>query len=117
MTFAKMQDTMRECGLLYLGWVDGAVQYIPNSITRQDATMLADAVNDTGTIRAALYELWLITKKERMLPEDRDAMLMIYARRLREALVRKTVRPGATTNVILFPRKNPNADKFSRSGS
>jgi hypothetical protein len=83
-----MQDMMRECGLLYLGWVDGAVQYVPNSLTRENVTqaaaMLADPANDTGTIRAALYELWLITKKEKMLPEDRDAMLMVYARRLAE---------------------------------
>jgi hypothetical protein len=86
MTFAEMRSFEMENDLRYLGWADGAIQYLPKTVTRGAITdvagSLTDPVNDTGLIRASVYELWLTTRHEKMTPEDRDAMLILYAKRL-----------------------------------
>lgn len=72
--------------LIYLGHFNDAVQYLPASLTRQQVIDTVSALTpqptDSPAIRAALFEIWLTTKHEKMPPEDRNAMLKIYADRL-----------------------------------
>lgn len=86
MSFADMKAFEADRDCIYLGWVAGEIWYLPNRIARSSVEavldMLASPDMDTAFIRAALYELWLTTRHEKMDPADRDAMLMIYVRRL-----------------------------------
>lgn len=73
-------------GLVYLGKILGASRYIPFDTSRQLVSTAVEQLRgealDSGTIRAHLFELWLTTKHEKMSPDDRDAMLMLYVKRL-----------------------------------
>lgn len=65
----------------------GAVDYfLPDSHTpamlEAAARQLIDAAEDDAEVRAKLFELWLCTRHEKMTPDDREAMLMVYVRKL-----------------------------------
>lgn len=85
-SYAQIKELERSQSLLYLGGIKGTVWFAPASVTRHQIgraiEQLVGQPGDEGRIRRALYDLWLLTKHERMATEDRDAMLLTYARRL-----------------------------------
>jgi hypothetical protein len=73
---------------IFLGAVgeEGLVYFLPRDTTD---TEFCSAINQldghlapTNELLAALYELWLTTKKAKMAEQDREAMLAIYAKRM-----------------------------------
>ena len=73
-------------GLQYLGKFNGEVRYIPKSTDESTILGVVDSLKgadcDEGAVRIALYEIWLTTKHEKTSEADRDAMLMVYVKRL-----------------------------------
>lgn len=108
-TYAEMRAFGAANSLLYLGYIDGALRYLPADIPRQRildaAAMLQDPVEDSGETRAALYELWLTTKHEKTSAVDRDAMLLVYASRLSQYPTEtvKVVLGALSTTSMWFP--------------
>lgn len=76
-------------GLIYLGAISEptTVYYLPRDADltarmKDVVQSIAPVPIDTGEARLALYELWLTTRHERLSTEDRDAQLILYAKRL-----------------------------------
>lgn len=72
--------------LICIGPLDGILRFIPSRtdphIVQSAIRRLRNTEPHSAAVNAALYQLWLCTKHERLNDEDRDAQLTTYVRYL-----------------------------------
>lgn len=85
-TYADLIDYELRNNLAYLGRFLGAIWYLPRDIETNTlmsaANLLRHRSEDNAALRLAVYQLWLVTKHEKMSEADRDAMILVYVDRL-----------------------------------
>lgn len=85
-SFRSIKTFEQENRARLFGYFDGRMFYLPDATPtatlHEAAASLETVESDTGEMRRLLADLWLSTKHERMADADRDAMLVLFVRRL-----------------------------------
>lgn len=88
LSYSEQRVFEQKHGVVYLGKFFNDVYYIPNSTDIDSINSvlanLAPAHNQDYDVRKALYELWLVTRHERMSDDDVKVMLKAYHDRLKD---------------------------------
>jgi hypothetical protein len=86
LSFADMKAKEAAHRVRYLGQIGSEIWYLPTSCSRDTitevVTMLSPHPEERPATRAALMQLWLCTKHEKLAAEDRMDTLAVYARNL-----------------------------------